>query len=303
MDKENFKKALACGLGRCYVALRDCADKAPYRELLLDCCLNNPCFDTQCEGTRAEYLYHLIKLYDDDGYFLSPITEKFNNPDEEYGWDFEHLCDLICEFAKDGNSQARGALEAMYGRLYTILWDKRDIDWYDFQRDNFERVCVNLVGIYGNGAFVRIAEDMDKLFIHNDNYSDLDFEFFYSLNEVKKPVERDGKTRLVREYAATKKVYDVDGLVKKLDGIVIDKDDESGWHEVVIDILNAYDGGAEIPKCALEFIYNNSLCSCCRYEAVKALNTRGWLCDDMLTECEFDSNGDVRKFIESIKSR
>lgn len=298
MDKENFKKALACGLGRCYIELRDCADKEPYREALLECCLNNPCFDTQCEGTRAEYLYQLIKLFNDDGYFLPKIIGKFGRLDQEYGWEFEHLCDIIFEFGKDENHEARGALRNMYGRLYSILKNKRDFDGYDFHRDNFERVSVNLVGIYGEDAFLCISEDLKKLFAHNDNYDRRDFEFFYSLNEAKKPVQKSEKPRLVREYAATNEVFDIDGLIKKLDGIVIDKDDESGWHEVVIDILNAFESGAEIPKSVLEFIYNNSLCSCCRYEAVKALDKRGWLSEDMLRECEFDSNGDVRKHIK-----
>ncbi len=301
MDLENFKKALVCGLGRCYIALRDCADKEPYRKILLDCCLSNPCFDTQCEGTRAEYLYQLIKLFNDDGYFLPPIIGKFGSLDEEYGWEFEHLCDLVSEFAKDKNYLARSALRNMYGRLYSILRDKRDIDWYDFQRDNLERVSVNLVEVYGKDAFLCIAADLEKLFKHNDNYDRSDFEFFYSLNEVKKPVEKNEKTQLVREYAATNKVYDIEGLIKKLDGIVIDKDDESGWHEVVIDLLSAYDSGAEIPRGVLEFIYENSLCSCCRYNAVKALRARGWLSEDMLRECEFDSNEKVRKFFKEVK--
>lgn len=281
--------------------LRDCADKEPYREILLDCCLNNPCFDTQCEGTRSEYLYRLVKLFDDDGYFLPPIIGKFSVIPEEYGWDFEHLCDLVCEFAKDGNTQARDALRNMYGRLYSILRDKRDFDEYDYHRDDFERVSVNLVGVYGKDAFLCIAADLEKLFKHNDNYDRSDFEYFYSLNEPPKPVQKSEKPRLVREYAATNEIYDVDGLVKKLDGIVIDKDDESGWHGAVIDILNAFDNGADVPKGALEFIYDNSLCSCCRYEAVKALNARGWLSEDIISECGFDSYEDVRKFVKSIK--
>lgn len=298
MNKENFKKALACGLGRCYIELRDCADKEPYRETLLECCLNNPCFDTQCEGTRAEYLYQLVKLFDDKEYFLLPVIEKFNNLDEGYGWTFEHLCDLIREFAKDGNTRAASALEAIYDRLYAILWDKRDFDGYDYHRDNFERVSVNLVDVFGESEFSRIAEDMSKLFSHNDNYDRRDFEFFFSLHEVSKPAQTSEKPRLVRGYAATNEVFDVDGLTKKLDGIVIDKDDESGWHGAVIDVLRASEKGAEIPRSVLGFIYDNSLCSCCRYNAVKALDKRGWLSEDILRECEFDSYGYIRKYIK-----
>lgn len=281
--------------------LRDCADKEPYREILLDCCLNNPCFDTQCEGTRSEYLYRLVKLFDDDGYFLPPILKKFGAIPEGYGWDFEHLCDLVREFAKGGNRVAFDALRNIYGRLYSIIREKQDFDGYDFLRDNFERVSVNLVDVYGKDAFMCITADFEKLFKYNDNYDRSDFEFFFSIYEPPKPVQKSEKPRLVREYAATNEIYDVDGLVKKLDGLVIDRDDESGWHGVVIDLLNAFDSGADIPKSALEFVYDNSLCSCCRYEAVKALNARGWLPDDIIRECEFDSNEDVRKFVKTIK--
>lgn len=333
MDKESFKKNLACGLGRCYLELSACADRQPYREILLECCLTNPCFDTQCEGTRAKYLYELIKLFDDEGYFLPPVIDKFTRTDEEYGWEFEHLCDLVYEFAKDGNGNAADALEDVYDRLYRILLNKRNCEGYDNHRDNFERVSVNLVALCGVEKFLQIAENMGNLFMQNARYNGWDFESFYlesnrllgencvkaienssdnspalkeffsSIYEALKPVQHSGKTQLVREYAATNEFYDVGGLINKLDKLDFDKDDEGDWHEVVIDLLNAAEGGADLPRSALKFIYDNSLCSCCRSDAVKAMNARGWLTEDIMRECEFDSYADTREFIQAIKKR
>lgn len=331
MDEKSFKKDLACGLGRCYLFLSDCKDKNPYRKIVLDSCLENPCFDTQCEGTRAKYLYELIKLFDDDGYFLPPVIDKFNSTDEEYGWEFEHLCDLVLQFAKDGNKVAADALKAMYGKLYSLLLNKRDCGGYDYHRDNFERVSVNLVALYGVDWFIRIAEDMGKLFMQNDRYDGWDFESFYfesklllgencirtiensagnspalkeffrSINEALKPVQHSDKPRLVREYASTNEVYDIDEIIKKFDGLTIDRDNESEWHGVFIDLLKAAENGADLPKSALEFIYNNSLCSCCRNDAVKAMNARGWLTEDIIRECGFDSYADTREYVKKVK--
>lgn len=328
MDEKDFKKYLACGLGRCYFELKNCADKEPFRTVVLECCLVNPCYDTQSEGTRAEYLYGLLKLFNDDGYFLSPVIEKFNGLEEEYGWEFEHLCDLITEFAKDGNLDAAKTLDEMFDKLYAVLLDRKDFDGYDACRNRLERVSINLASIFDLEKFIKIAEDLGNLFLKNPRYSGWDFDFFYmqgeeffgkerlkeieknesnsralnefftSVNQALSPFKTTEKSQLVREYAPTNPNYDVEALTKKLYSVTFDKDDEGDWHEVVYDLLDSADFGTRLPKSTLNFIYENSLCSCCRKRAVELMKESGFLTGEIRRECLCDSNADIRKLFK-----
>lgn len=75
--------------------------------------------------------------------------------------------------------------------------------------------------------------------------------------------------------------------------MTIDPDDTSGWHSVVRQILET-DNEIFLPDEFLTFIYENSLCSGCRENAVKKLLNRNLLTDKMISECLLDCNEDIR---------
>lgn len=332
MTIEEFERALNCGLGRCVTELKACENKEVYRAAVLDCCLNNPCFDTQCEGTRAEYIYDLVSAFGDAEYFLLPVIDKLNNSLDDCGWDFAHLCDLTAEFARRGNEKALAALKGIYGELYAVLLKRRDFDGYDGERDNFERLCTVFSELYGLPAFIKMASDIGELFIANDRYDGSDFEWFYihfsnivgKENLKKHMLEESERSPSVRAFyneilkviapppvrsslpkkRKSKKCkvvpVDVQLLFNRLNSLEIDRDNESGWHGAVIDILDAFDNGLEVPGDALMLVYEKSLCSCCREDAVWDLNKCGWLTDEMKEECLFDSNADIREYAKKI---
>lgn len=335
-----FNEYLKCGLGRCFEILSDCADREPYRPSVLDICLNNPSFDTQSEGTRAEYVYRLVSLFGDDEYFVTPVIQKLWTVLDDSGWDFAHLYDLAEQFAVNGNESAENALREAYGRLYGILLDRTHLDDYDGARDAFERVCVSFANRYGAPAYERIIADMGNLFLKNSRYGADDFDwFFFCYNEhmgmcsngipkttcdtssataperrqtdegaEEKEKERERAIKmlavgenvgeavgkLVRNYRPCDKEILIDSLNK----MEIDADEESGWHSAFIEILNGFDRGAKLPRETLEFIYEHSLCSCCRENAVRSMDKRGWLTDEIKRECLYDSNPDTVSYVK-----
>lgn len=61
MTPEQFRNAIRKGLGRAILHLKQ-NDPQPYWEEILPACLTNTTYDTQCEGTREDYLFEAINL-------------------------------------------------------------------------------------------------------------------------------------------------------------------------------------------------------------------------------------------------
>lgn len=444
MTKSDFKKFMKCGLGRCYLELSFCEDKEKYREIVLWGCLNNLSYDTQSEGTRAEYLYELASLYRDDGYFVEKIIEKFEKLPAKNDGTFAQLCDLLCCFAGGGNERALAALRNKQKELYSRLLKKRKSGGCDFYLGSYERNSIALTDLGGTGEFIKIATDMGNLTLRNKNYDGSDFEWFYICFENRKGkralaklMERESKkSAAVRAFyegvqwerklfdnprglpatataeemigkvqagglerfdsfrfrhraeeaeklllaeaalaeedldkkAELLKCFRLDGfpikleeivsyakseheklreialevlgdsrgkavhdfaiglmhekgcisdalnmlivnyekedrqlLLSALDNIKVSYSDESNWHSVVSTILTAFERGVKLPKEALLFIYNRSLCSFCRECAVRRLAKRRWLTAEMREECAHDSNLDIHSFVKAGK--
>jgi len=437
LNKKDFKRYMKQGLGKCYLELSQSKDVSKYKDIVLWGCLHDLSFDTQCEGTRAAYVYKLTRFFNDDGYFVSPTAEVFQKVPQKAGNLFIHLCELLQLFAEGGNKQAHGALLEKYDALLSVLKSKRRFGEFDFERDNFESVCVSLTDIGGAEAFLKIAEDMGKLFIQNPHYNcggfdwflanaenkigekkigsllkqgakeSSDIRFFYddykkpqkkfqhitphpitplSLDELKADVKATGalspaarvrfmstaddgektalalavleesdlsqKAELLSAFGARDVGFPLDHeeiigysrsshqrlqeaafsvlikcrsdavrryaeeliregdhvssalqmlicnyvpenkelLLSELSKLTVDYQNGSDWHNVGLAIFNAYDKGLRLPKELLLYIYNNTLCSCCRVDALCRLAKHKWLTDDVIEECRYDSS-------------
>lgn len=166
------------GLGRCVIALQQSDDPARYKDTVLWGCLHNLSFDTQCEGTRASYIYELASYFHDDDYFVMPTVDAFINLPCNSDWLFSHLCELLERFTESGNEQARAALYEKYDRLLTTLIGKRHFGSFDHERDQFESLCITLTSLGGRDTFLKIAEDMGALLSLNPHYGGEDFDWF-----------------------------------------------------------------------------------------------------------------------------
>ena len=142
MNKKDFKQYMRQGLGRCALELEASSDIQRYKETVLWGCLHNLSFDAQSEGTRAEYVYSLTKYFDDADYFVLPVVDAFLKLSPKEDWLFLHFCTLLCKFAENGSQIARDAINEKYGILLSALIKKKRFSIYDFERDNFECICI-----------------------------------------------------------------------------------------------------------------------------------------------------------------
>ncbi|MGN0607962.1 MAG: hypothetical protein ACI4J6_02050 [Oscillospiraceae bacterium] len=100
---------------------------------------------------------------------------------------------------------------------------------------------------------------------------------------------------LIKNY----KESDHDLLMNILNGLEIDRENKSDWHGIVLSLLDEAENGV-LPDEALMFIYDRSLCSCCREYAFIEMRRRNILTDKIIDECLFDCGEDIRKAAEEI---
>lgn len=442
MNRKDFKRYMRQGLGRCVLSLHETDDIEKYKDIVLWGCLHNLSYDTQCEGTRAAYLYQLVSCFHDDAYFITPTIDAFWKLPQQSGWTFVHFCELLRLFAENGNDEAKNALYEKYKVLLSSLTVKRRFRTYDYERDQFEQICIDLIFLGGSDAFFKIAEDMGTLFKRNPHYDSSDFAQFFSASEsnfgkkrfasllkqgarqsenifrlyenvrsvlpdsfvtVRKPMQapqtddliteinttgelsfaskvkfsrnagENEKKRLalavleeeelskkagllsafqneafpihheeliaysksdhkqlcktaftvltncrstvVRQYAlellasGENSYYAIQMLIfnytpedkpillSALYRLGADNKDEPGRHGIGLHILDAFDRKLRLPKECLLYIYETSLCSCCREHAVRLLAKHRWLTADIMEECRYDSNCDIAGYI------
>ena len=93
-------------------------------------------------------------------------------------------------------------------------------------------------------------------------------------------------------------------LFSALTKLKIDYEDGENWHAAFSAVMVADLKKIPVPKEVYYFIYENSLCSFCRQSALRRLSRMKWLTKDILNECLYDSNYEIRSWAEKrIKSK
>lgn len=87
------------------------------------------------------------------------------------------------------------------------------------------------------------------------------------------------------------------GLVKSIPVTYDDKEDWHGAHSSVISLLKTK-GVKAAPKELLPYLYEHTLCSCCREYIVKEMGRRRMMTETVLQECLYDSNYEIRRYAE-----
>ncbi|MBR5949752.1 MAG: hypothetical protein IKZ82_14070 [Clostridia bacterium] len=87
-------------------------------------------------------------------------------------------------------------------------------------------------------------------------------------------------------------------LGKMLERVLCDKARDDIIHSIVLTLNNQRDAGFKIPAWILLWFYDNNRCSCCRENIVRELGRRRLLMDELLRECLYDANDDIRKYAE-----
>ena len=121
MNRKEFKRYMRQGLGRCVLTLRKSDNIEQYREIVLWGCLHNLSYDTQCEGTRAAYIYQLASCFHDDAHFIAPTIDAFQKLPRHLDWTFCHFFELLRLFAEKGSVDAKNALYEKYDVSWLLL--------------------------------------------------------------------------------------------------------------------------------------------------------------------------------------
>jgi|GEM_PF-3202849 len=165
-----LQRMLHSGMGRAILFLIN-QDTAQYRDVILDACLHNYAYDKQCEGSRTDYLYPLLKVSNELDYYRESIIRAI--PDEQDYDDSEQLLDFAVLFAREGCEQARSAI---YDKLHRRNTDAlpRDLAGVSqiIELDGISGLihCLeyiesnpDLIGAYQDDYLIRQAEEVTSI--------------------------------------------------------------------------------------------------------------------------------------------
>ena len=100
-------------------------------------------------------------------------------------------------------------------------------------------------------------------------------------------------------FAANYEDRDAQLLMDRLRAVPIDFDSTTTWHG---------DQGAVLkmkkpPREALQYIFDTTYCSCCRFHALEDMGKRRMLTPELLEECRYDANDDIRAYARRALNR
>ena len=114
-----FKRALEQGSGRAILCLQK-HDPAPYKEIVLEACLQDTRFNAQCEGSRVPYLLEAMELIGDVAFFEQrilgafPETPTITPEFHEDAWLGRQFTDFALTFAQRGSHVTHALLRERF---------------------------------------------------------------------------------------------------------------------------------------------------------------------------------------------
>lgn len=104
-------------------------------------------------------------------------------------------------------------------------------------------------------------------------------------------------------FCADYKPRDEAVMLDYLQNQIIDFECTTSWHGDQLSVLTMDKQKFPAPKAALQFIFENTYCSECRCDALRQLGRRRMLTRELLKECLFDSNDDIRAYARRCLNR
>lgn len=331
MTKEKFLFYLERGRGECFEALKN--DPEKYRPEVMYACTKCTAYDPQCEGTRSVYVYELIHCYEDISPFVQAACQSLKDTDTESesfagDWEVCFLCELLYWFTLDGNETAHTALNAEYARLYDILEHKKAPERGIYHtRDVFEFLCMIIWN--KKAARVRIARDIGALYRANADidrwgfdwvfsavtekqekeitrFSETDENICFFLQKIKENRKSWGIELSKNEKRNTKRIpryrvsdellnKNADELDKFVRSVSVENAEDPLWHGVFMDTGIMFEQGEKVKFETLEYIYENTFCSCCRENVMELLIKHRHFDRKTAFAALKDSNADIRR--------
>lgn len=155
--KRQFFDSLKRGTGEAYILLKGNRN-IDFSDLIIKEAIKNYSYDNQSEGSRADYIYRLIRYSKQkDKVVKSVLTKLVAEKNDYYGLD--QMCDLAVKFYKAGHLEAKTAL---YDRF-----EKNSLEDYEFCGQD------QLMEIDGINGILKVAEIVGKILFENpDEYEE-----------------------------------------------------------------------------------------------------------------------------------
>lgn len=88
-------------------------------------------------------------------------------------------------------------------------------------------------------------------------------------------------------------------LMERLRSVKLDFEENTSWHGDQMAVRKM----KKAPKAALEYIFDTTYCSWCRWDTLTELGKRRMLTPELLEECQYDANDDIRAYARRCLNR
>lgn len=333
MSSRPLVKAIRQGSGKAYFLVRDDLDAA--KPVLLRFMNETISLDIQSNGTHAEYLYDLLKLYPDQTIFLEELlkTERYSLRNQDL---FAHRVGLLGLFARDGYDLAKARLDEIYRSMKGMIYRfKGDFPFYflgafddllfaiTYDADCFLKRGEELLGLMKKGLLE--YEDVDWYLTsrcmdyEKEKGDDPLFQRLYKMCHKDIALIRDSEGALSRRKTPRAERVSLDGLseeevlevlplfikgAKKEDEAIIlnylKKLDYDYRRDAAHPAILAITQNEHLTKKVYRFAYDHSYCSGCRSKIFFLMGERGFLDEQMILEATHDCEEDVAKIAAKI---
>lgn len=200
MKKSDFRQLLGSGYGSALIFLKNCNAPMEYARQIEYCCTHNTCFDMQCEGDRADYLFEAICLTGQESYFLESIMRRLENERNLDDWECQQMISILVLYRRKGYPAATEFLDRLYERkLSELSTGKKHPNRY--RRDGFENLCT-VLSDEDESYFGRTVNNVGKYLTEYPNSDMFSLEYFYMrfLRDKGKEYSRKLLKDVPREY-------------------------------------------------------------------------------------------------------
>lgn len=164
--KQQFFDSLKRGTGEAYILLKK-NQQIDFSDLIIKGAIRNYSYDNQSEGSRADYIYRLIKnSKQKDKIVKSILTKLQSEKNDDFG--LYQMCDLAVNFYKAGYAEAK---QAVYNRF-----EKNILEDYAFCGTEA------MMELHGVEGVLKVAELVGKILIENPN----DYESSWRIDDFQK---------------------------------------------------------------------------------------------------------------------
>ena len=154
--KERFLSSIKRGTGEAYLILKN-HSFIDFSSLIIKGATINFAYDQQCKGSRATYIFELIKIAPQKEKIIHTLLAKLRTKKKDF-YGLSQMCDLAVMFSKKGYTQAKEALLKRF--------EKNIIEGYDFCGED------QLIEVYGLAGLLKVAEFIGKRIVEQEDWED-----------------------------------------------------------------------------------------------------------------------------------